>query len=183
MKWSSSPDKNESSRVHEVYRCEIVAKSGDSSTERGFTLVEMLVTLILFTITIGLTATVFAGYQTRTAARRAAQVFQMDLSLARTSAVRGREAVIVDFDENQGSYLVRSESGDTLVKREFDTDDDIPLDSLNLQLPGDSVVFDSRGVGDLSGAASTLGIASFAAGESVYDVSFNVIGALRLDPR
>ena len=92
-------------------------------------MVEMLVSLILFTITLGLMANVFAGYQSRTAAQRAAQVFQMDLSFARTSAVRGREAVIVDFDESGGSYLVRSESGDTLVRREFGQDDDIPLDS------------------------------------------------------
>ena len=107
----------------------------------------------------------------------------MDLSFARASAVRGREAVIVDFDESGGSYLVRSESGDTLLRRAFDRDDDIPLDSLNLQLTGDSVVFNLRGVADLSGAPSTLGVASFAAGESVYDVSFNVMGASRLDSR
>ncbi len=160
-----------------------MAKSEGSSTELGFSMVELLVSLILFTITLGLTATVFAGYQTRTAAQRAGQVFQMDLNLARASAVRRREAVIVDFDESAGSYLIRSESGDTLLRREFDRDDDIPLDSLNLQLPGDSVVFNSRGVGDLSGAASSLGIASFAAGASVYDVSFNVMGASRLDSR
>ena len=40
----------------------------------------------------------------------------MDLSLARTSAVRGREAVIVDFDEAGMSYCIRLESGDTIVE-------------------------------------------------------------------
>ena len=110
-------------------------------------MVELLVSLVLFSIAMGLTATVFAGYQTRTAAQRAAQVFQMDLSLARANAVRAREAVIVYFDETGGKYLIRLESGDTVVQREFDRDDDIPLDSLNLQLTGDSLVFDSRGWG------------------------------------
>lgn len=130
-----------------------------------------------------LASVVFANYQSRTAAHRAAQVFAMDLRLARTSAVRRREAVIVDFDEAGGSYLIRLESGDWIVRREFDQDDDIPLDSLNLHLAGDSLVFNSRGVGDLSGSGSSLGVASFAAGASVYDVFFNVMGASRLDSR
>ena len=146
-------------------------------------MVEILVTLILFTIAVGLGSVVFSGYQSRTAAQRAAQVFAMDLRLARTSAVRGREAVIVDFDEAGMSYCIRLESGDTIVEREFGRDDDIPLTLLNLQLTGDSLVFNARGVGDLSGSGSSLGIASFAAGETIYDVSFNVMGASKVESR
>ena len=162
---------------------DIVARGEDPPTQLGFTVVEMLVSLILFSIAMALTSVVFSGYQSRMAAQRAAQVFTMDLSYARASAVRRREAVIVDFDEAGMSYFIRLESGDTLVEREFERDDDIPLDFLNLQLTGDSLVFDTRGVGDLSGSASSLGIASFAAGETIYDVSFNVMGASRLDAR
>jgi len=162
---------------------DVVAMSDEPSTQLGFTVVELLVTLILFTIAMALGSSVFSGYQSRTAAQRAAQVFAMDLSLARTSAVRGREVVIVDFDEAGGSYVIRLESGDTILRREFGRDDDIPLDSLNLQLTGDSLAFDSRGVGDLSGSASPLGTASFAAGANIYDVSFNVMGASKVDPR
>ena len=146
-------------------------------------MVELLVSLILSAITLGLASVVFAGYQSRTAAQRAAQVFAMDLSLARTSAVRGREVVVVDFNEAAGSYVIRLESGDTILRREFGRDNDIPLDSLNLQLTGDSVAFDARGVGDLSGSASPLGTASFAAGATIYDVSFNVMGASKVDSR
>ncbi len=147
-------------------------------------MVEMLVSLILFTIALSLSSVVFAGYQARTAAQRAAQVFAMDLRYARTSAVRGRRAVIVDFDEAGMSYLIREESGDTLVEREFGRGDDIPLSSLDLQFTGDSVVFDRRGVADLGASDGPgLGLASFAAGEMIYDVSFNVMGASRLDTR
>ena len=160
-----------------------MGRGEDSSTQSGFTVVEMLVTLILYTITLTLAITMFSGYQSRTAAQRAAQVFAMDLSLARTSAVRGREVVIVDFNEAGGSYLIRLESGDTLVEREFGRDDEIPLDSLNLQLTGDTVAFNARGVGDLSGSGSSLGTASFAAGVTVYDVFFNIMGASRIDSR
>ena len=160
-----------------------MARGERSARRAGFTVVELLVTLILFTITLALASSVFSGYQSRTAAQRAAQVFAMDLSLARTSAVRGREVVIVDFDEAGGSYVIRLESGDTILRREFGRDDDISLDSLNLQLTGDSVAFDARGVGDLSGSASPLGTASFAAGANVYDVSFTIMGASKVDSR
>ncbi len=164
-------------------RGNVVATSEDS-TRLGFTVVEMLVALILYTISLSLAVSVFSGYQSRTAAQRAAQVFAMDLSFARTSAVRGREVVVVDFDEAGKSYLIRrQESGDTLVKREFGQDDEIPLDFLNLQMSGDTVAFDARGVADLSGSGSSLGKASFAAGVTVYDVSFNVMGASRVDSR
>ena len=158
-----------------------MARSEDSSPRLGFTVVELLVTLILFSITLALASLVFSGYQSRTAAQRAAQVFAMDLRLARTSAVRGREVVIVDFNEAGGSYVIRLESGDTILRREFGRDDEIRLDSLNLQLTGDSVAFDARGVGDLSGSASPLGTASFAA--NVYDVSFTIMGASKVDSR
>ncbi len=160
-----------------------MARSEHSVRRSGFTVVELLVTVSLFTITLALASSVFSGYQSRTAAQRAAQVFAMDLSLARTSAVRGREVVIVDFDEAGGSYVIRLESGDTILRREFGRDDDISLDSLNLQLTGDSVAFDARGVGDLSGSASPLGTASFAAGANVYDVSFTIMGASKVDSR
>ena len=162
---------------------DIVARGEDPPAQLGFTVIEMLVTLILFTIAVGLSSVVFSGYQSRTAAQRAAQVFAMDLRLARTSAVRGREAVIVDFDEAGMSYCIRLESGDTILEREFGRDDEIPLDLLNLQLTGDSLVFNARGVGDLSGSGSSLGIASFAAGETIYDVSFNVMGASKVELR
>jgi prepilin-type N-terminal cleavage/methylation domain-containing protein len=161
----------------------VAARGEDSARRLGFTVIELLVTLILFSITLALASSVFSGYQSRTAAQRAAQVFAMDLRLARTSAVRGREVVIVDFNEAGGSYVIRLESGDTILRREFGRDDEIPLDSLNLQLTGDSLAFDARGVGDLSGSASPLGTASFAAGANVYDVSFTIMGASKVDSR
>ncbi len=107
----------------------------------------------------------------------------MDLSLARTSAVRSREAVVVDFNEAGLSYLIRWESGDTLVSRAFGLTDDISLDSLDLQLSGDSLVFDTRGVGDLSGAGSSVGLARFIAGATAYDVYFNAMGAAKVNRR
>lgn len=150
------------------------------ANQSGFSLIEMLVTLILLTISLAAVMTVFSNYLERTTAQRAAQVFAMDLRLARTSAVRGRETVIVNFDEAGLSYIVRLSTGDTLLNREFEAGEDIVLDALDLQLAGDSLVFDTRGVVDLSGAGSSLGVARFTAGDMEYDVSFNSMGASRV---
>ena len=150
------------------------------ASRAGFSLIEMLVTLILLSISLAAVMTVFANYLERTTAQRAAQVFAMDLRFARTTAVRGREIVVVNFDEGALSYIVRLSSGDTLVNREFEAGQDIVLDVLDLQMSGDSLVFDTRGVVDLSGAGSSLGVARFTAGDMEYDVSFNSMGASRV---
>ena len=92
----------------------VVARGKDSSAPLGFTVIEMLISLILFTISLALATSVFSSYQARTAAQRAAQVFAMDLSVARAAAVRGRVPVIVNFDEAGKTYLIRQESGDTI---------------------------------------------------------------------
>ena len=158
-------------------------RSEDHGTRLGVTLLELTVVMLLLSLSLAAAAGVFSAYQTRTAAQRAAQVFAMDIGLARTSAVRRRESVVIDFDEVQMMYLLRFESGDTIVMREFGESDEIRLDSVNLQLSGDSLVFDTRGVGDLSGAGGSLGVALFVAGENGYEVSFNSMGASKVDRR
>ena len=170
-------------RYLELTRDNGLSRGGDLRASLGFTLLELVVVMLLVTISLAAAAGVFSAYQYRNAAHRAAQVFALDIGLARTSAVRSRETVIVDFNESQVSYVVRYESGDTIVKREFGQTDDIRLDSLDLQLTGDSLVFDSRGVGDLSGAGSSLGVARFVAGDTGYEVSFNSMGASKVDRR
>ena len=149
----------------------------------GFTLIEMVIVMLLLSLSLAAAAGVFSAYQGRTAALRAAQVFALDVSRARTSAVRSRKRVAIEFDESQVSYLLRSESGDTIVRRQFSANNEIWLTSVDLQLPRDSLVFNTRGVGDLSGAGSSLGVASFTAGAAIYDVSFNGMGASKVEKR
>jgi hypothetical protein len=141
----------------------------------------MTVILLLLSLTLAVAAGAFTAYQGRTAARRAAQVFAFDIGLARSSAVRSREAAVIEFDEAQVTYIVRLASGDTLLTRRFGQADDIRLDAVDLQVTGDTLVFNTRGVADLSGAGSSLGVAQFIAGGSVYEVSFNGMGASRVD--
>jgi prepilin-type N-terminal cleavage/methylation domain-containing protein len=147
----------------------------------GFTLIEMLTVLIVLAVTLTLTGFVFNRYLERTSARRAAELFGQDLKAARNTAIRSRQAVVVDFDETRLSYVVRVEAGDTLFRRRFEADATLSLSGLDLQLSGDSVAFNRRGIADLRGAVGAVGRAVFTAGNSSYAVSFNSMGSSRVE--
>jgi len=148
----------------------------------GFTLLELLVVLTISVLTIGIAAASFGGYFQRSSARRAAQVFAQDLTQARQFAVRVREPVVIRFYESSLWYEIETQSGSTEVaRRRFSSDGDIELTGATLDLVGDSVVFDRRGIADLSGILGTLGTATFTSGNYTYRVSFNSMGASKIE--
>ena len=116
------------------------------SNQRGFTLVELLITVTIMSI-VGLIAnTSFRNFRQRTILNRAAQVVAADAALTRTYAIRERGNVSLVADENTQSYQIRNENGTVLKTRQFDVDSDLPLDSLNIVNAGDSLTFNSRGM-------------------------------------
>jgi len=121
----------------------------------------MMVVMVIGGVLISMASVVFANANTRMSARRAAQVFARDLTLARSMAVRGREKVTIRFYESSEWYSVTTASGRTLATRRFGINADVNLSAIVLDLPGDSLVFSSRGIGNL---AAALGTASFSAG-------------------
>jgi general secretion pathway protein H len=146
----------------------------------GFTLIELLVVIIIMGISLTVVGFTFNHYLERTSAKRAAEMFRQDLTAARNTALRSRQRVVVDFDEAGLGYVVRVQAGDTLFDRAFDPDATVTLSGMDLQLTGDTVAFDRRGVADLSGAGGPLGRAVFTAGNVSYAVSFNSMGSSRV---
>jgi len=148
----------------------------------GFTLLELMVVLVISGLMMGAVALTFNGYVSRTRAQRAAQVFAQDLALARSTAVRTRQKVVIHFDETNRLYNVQNQDTTfTVVRRRFGTNADIDLTAIDLNTTGDSLVFSSRGIADLSGAGSTLGTATFTSGDVVFTVSFNSLGASKVE--
>jgi prepilin-type N-terminal cleavage/methylation domain-containing protein len=148
----------------------------------GFTLIELLVVIAISAIGLTFAALAFSGYFERVAAEKAAQVFAQDLTLARSWAVRSRESVVVRFYESSLWYEVESQSTATEVaRRRFGVNADIDLSGVTLDMTGDSLVFDARGIADLSGAGGPLGTATFSSGGVTYTVSFNSMGASKID--
>jgi len=147
----------------------------------GFTLLEVLFVAVLGIITLGIAAQSYVGYVERTAAEHGAKIFARDLSMARSTAARRRQEVVVRFDESALSYEIETESGVVVARRSYGDGDDISLSSVDLEMPGDSVVFDARGIADLSGLAATLAEAHFRAGQRTFTVHFNSLGGARVD--
>jgi len=125
-------------------------------------------------VLVGIAVVSFTAANSRTASRRAAQVFARDLATARSAAVRGRENVTIKFYESTRWYTVTTASGRTLATRRFGVNADVALSAIDLALTGDSLVFSNRGVGTFTGS---LGTAKFTSGTRTYQVSFNSIGA------
>jgi Tfp pilus assembly protein FimT len=143
-------------------------------------MLELAVVLVIVTAVTTLAVSTFSSYRSRSAARGAAQLFSRDLSLARSSARRGREAVVIRFFEDARWYSVQTASGRELVRRRFAGDGDFTLSAIDLELTGDSLSFDAAGAADLE---STTGSAAFRAGSTTWAVTFNALGAARLAER
>ncbi|MGD8318936.1 MAG: GspH/FimT family pseudopilin [Gemmatimonadota bacterium] len=153
---------------------------------RGFTLLELTIVLVLASLVLGYAGLTFSGYFQRSSARRAAQVFARDLTLARSAALRSREPVVIRFNEDGRWYQIQTSGSATeLVRRRFGVSADVNLSAIDLRMRGDSVVFTPRGMADLSNIQGTgsLGEAAFAAGATEYDVLFNSMGASRVEKR
>jgi prepilin-type N-terminal cleavage/methylation domain-containing protein len=148
----------------------------------GFTLLELLIVLTIGSIIVALGGLSFSGYFQRNSARRAAQVFAQDLVAARSYAVRSQEPVVIRFYESGLWYEVEGQTTATeIARRRFGTNADIDLSAVTLDMTGDSLVFSSRGLADMSGAGGPLGTATFSSGATTYTVSFNGMGASKID--
>jgi hypothetical protein len=90
--------------------------------------------------------------------------------------------VVIRFYEMGLWYEVETQSSATEVaRRRFGVNADIDLGSVTLDSAGDSLVFDQRGIADLSGFGGPLGTATFSSGAVTYTVSFNSMGASKID--
>lgn len=150
-------------------------------SDRGFSLLEVMVVLMIGAGSLVIASQIYGSFLDESTARRSAMVFARDLSLARANSLQVRSDVVVRFSEDVLEYVVEIVGGRELVRREFGPGEDLPLSSLDLQTTGDSLVFNGRGILDMSSIGGSLGTATFSARGSTYMVSFNATGASRVD--
>jgi len=147
----------------------------------GFSLIELVVVLLVTSVTLGIGIASFQAYYNSSATRRAAELFVHDLATARATAIRERSSVTIAFNEAARSYEIRTSEGRLLLARSFAPGSEISLTVLALEVAGDSIVFSPRGVVDLSGVVGSLGVARFEAGERSAFATFNALGAAEVE--
>jgi Tfp pilus assembly protein FimT len=140
----------------------------------------MVIVLLVIAVTLAIAAQAYGFFLARTTARRAAEVFVLDLALTRTAAMRERRPVTLVAQEALKRYSIRTSTGDTIALRNYDGDEEMMLTQLQIDLPGDSVRFSARGIANLGGGPGTLGTARFTAGSLTYTVRFNSTGTAEI---
>jgi prepilin-type N-terminal cleavage/methylation domain-containing protein len=121
-------------------------RPGDLTSERGFTIVEMLIVVTILSLVSLLANTSFRHFRDRAILNRAARVVAADMALTRSYAIRERQNVSLVANETSLTYAIRTADGDTLAVRVLDSTTDLAIDSLNVLATGDSITFNSRGL-------------------------------------
>lgn len=144
--------------------------------ERGFTLMELIIAIVIVGIVSALGIMGFKQWGEAGTVEKAARVVAADVALTRQYAIQRREGVSLVADETARSYQIRSATGVVLLRRDFDAANDLPLTQLDVRLPGDSIAFNSRGL------VANAGVAQVDVGRTgrTQRVSFNALGRTRI---
>jgi len=135
-------------------------RPGDRTSERGFTIVEMLIVLTILSLVALIANSSFRNFRERAILNRAARVVAADMALTRSHAIRERQNVSLVANEASRTYAIRTADGDTLAVRILDSTSDFAIDSLNVLAAGDSITFNSRGLLLTASARVDVGRAS-----------------------
>lgn len=112
----------------------------------GFTLIEMLIAVSILSLVLVIGSGSFQLVRERSITTRAAETVGADLALTRSLAIRTRSNVSLAADEGAIAYEIRDTTGHVFQNRQFTPDADLPLARLDVQFPGDSLTFNSRGL-------------------------------------
>lgn len=126
-----------------------------NNNQAGFTLVELLIVLSIVSLSLLIANSSYTTFREASVLNRAARVVAADVGLARSYAIRNRTSVALIATESNRSYIIRETGGGTTyLTRVFDNSSDMPIDVLNVQMPGDSIAFNERGLMSVFGTAN-----------------------------
>jgi type IV fimbrial biogenesis protein FimT len=112
--------------------------------ERGFTLVEVIITMIVLSLILGAGMASLHRYIRQQQVDRAADAILWEITVARSYAIRKGESVRLVIDEASRSLTVRDDAQTWRTLR-LGPGTELPVDSLTIDIPGDSLIFSFRG--------------------------------------
>ena len=113
---------------------EMEGKKNLRSNQRGFTLPEMLMVLILITIICGISYGAFNRMGVNSNLRTAARDIASDFQLARQRAMTENTTLTITFNPGNHTYTVPQVGGGTLIKALADYGGGITIDSINIPM-------------------------------------------------
>ena len=149
---------------------------GRKSGRRGFTVVELAVSVATTSVLLAMGYGAFRQYAEAATARKASLQVAGDVSLTRSFAIQRRESVSLVADEANRTYVIRDTTGTLLMQRNFGTGSDLPLTSVVVSTAGDSLTFNSRGLLQGGQATVVLGRRSRS-----HTVQINALGRTKID--
>ena len=111
--------------------------------QRGFTLIEMLIVLILIIIVAGISYGAFNRMGINSFLRTAARDIASDFQLARQRAMAENNPLTITFDPGNHTYTVPTPGGGTQIKALANYRGGVTINSTDI--PGAAVVFMPRG--------------------------------------
>ncbi len=160
--------------AHEVDDMNKVTHREECPTSRaGFSLMEMIAVILLIGVMAGIALTQYSGYLARTVPDRASRIVGSYVTLTRSYAVQRRSPVTLAVNPVDLTLMIRTEE-DTIRTMPFGPDSDLPLDSLDTNIDGDSLTFTARGICLVCGVAGA-GI-TMSASSTSFLITFNALG-------
>lgn len=152
------------------------AERGRKPGSRGFTLVELGVSLATTGVLLAMGYGAFRQYAEATTARKASLQLAADVSLTRSFAIQRRESISLVADESNLRYVIRDTTGAILMRRNFGRGSDLPLTRVVVSTSGDSLTFNSRGL--LLGGRAEVALARRG---RTHVVEINALGRTKID--
>jgi prepilin-type N-terminal cleavage/methylation domain-containing protein len=152
-----------------------------SGHREGFTLVELVMVLMLIGIIVGTAVPNYTDYRNRVVPQQASAVIGNFVALARSYAIQSRLPSTLVIDPVNRQAVIRVD-GEDIRALDLGPNGDYVLDTLDMDMPGDSITFTARGICSQCGMAGTGAIIVAARGTS-YLITFNAVGSWKREVR
>ncbi|HKJ03739.1 MAG TPA: type II secretion system protein [Longimicrobiales bacterium] len=157
------------------------ARPARPARRAGFSLIELIWVLSLIGILVSMAAPRYTEYRNRIAADQAASAVGNFVALARSYAIQTRTATTLKVTPGTRRVAIEID-GETIRELNLGPGGDFELDTLDMDMTGDSITFTARGICQQCGVSGT-GAVVVAGHGSAYVVTFNAVGVWKKTSR
>jgi prepilin-type N-terminal cleavage/methylation domain-containing protein len=112
----------------------------------GFTIFELLIVITIMGLLTAITAKGMKSFSQQQQGERTAKAILWEVSVARSYALRAGSTMSLVADENNKVLTVRGADGVTWRSTRFGPTDELYAKMIDINTPGDSLAFSSRGI-------------------------------------